>query len=103
MRVSSGNSFCWETEVPLALKGDYDPNFTAEMMVTRKIQAYKKIEIKILMSQILWSSSNVLHHFFFKIVLFRFVFLRLRIFLLVWILLNAMKCLPLLRNMSRRF
>lgn len=32
MRVSSGNSFCWETEVPLTLKGEYDPNFTAEMM-----------------------------------------------------------------------
>lgn len=33
MRVSSGNSFCWETEVPLALRGEYDPNFTAEMMI----------------------------------------------------------------------
>jgi 3-hydroxyisobutyrate dehydrogenase-like beta-hydroxyacid dehydrogenase len=22
----------WETEVPLVLKGEYDPNFTAEMM-----------------------------------------------------------------------
>ena len=32
MRVSSGNSFMWETEVPLALRGEYDPNFTAEMM-----------------------------------------------------------------------
>ena len=32
MRVSSGNSFCWETEVPLVLRGEYDPNFTAEMM-----------------------------------------------------------------------
>lgn len=32
MRVSSGNSFCWETEVPLVLQGDYYPNFTAEMM-----------------------------------------------------------------------
>ena len=25
MRVSSGNSFCWETEVPRMLKGDYYP------------------------------------------------------------------------------
>jgi len=33
MRVSSGNSFCWETEVPRMLKGDYYPDFTAEMMV----------------------------------------------------------------------
>ena len=32
MRVSSGNSFFWETEVPLVLRGEYDPNFTAEMM-----------------------------------------------------------------------
>jgi len=32
MRVSSGNSFCWETEVPRMLKGDYFPDFTAEMM-----------------------------------------------------------------------
>ena len=32
MRVSSGNSFMWETEVPLVLRGEYDPNFTAEMM-----------------------------------------------------------------------
>ncbi len=32
MRVSSGNSFCWETEVPLVLTGSYDPNFTARMM-----------------------------------------------------------------------
>lgn len=32
MRVSSGNSFCWETEVPRMLKGDYYPDFTAEMM-----------------------------------------------------------------------
>lgn len=31
-RVSSGNSFCWETEVPLVLQGSYDPNFTAKMM-----------------------------------------------------------------------
>lgn len=33
MRVSSGNSFCWETEVPRMLKGDYYPDFTAEMML----------------------------------------------------------------------
>jgi 3-hydroxyisobutyrate dehydrogenase len=32
MRISSGNSFCWETEVPRMLKGDYYPDFTAEMM-----------------------------------------------------------------------
>lgn len=32
MRVSSGASFCWDTEVPLVLQGSYDPNFTAEMM-----------------------------------------------------------------------
>jgi len=32
MRVSSGNSFCWETEVPRMLRGDYYPDFTAEMM-----------------------------------------------------------------------
>merc|ERR1719160_2040369 len=32
IRVSSGNSFCWETEVPRMLKGDYYPDFTAEMM-----------------------------------------------------------------------
>lgn len=32
MRVSSGNSFFFETEVPLVLRGEYDPNFTAEMM-----------------------------------------------------------------------
>ena len=32
MRVSSGNSFCWETEVPRMLKGDYYPDFTAKMM-----------------------------------------------------------------------
>ena len=33
MRVSSGNSFCWETEVPRMLKGDYYPDFTAAMML----------------------------------------------------------------------
>lgn len=33
MRVSSGNSFCWETEVPRMLRGDYYPDFTAEMML----------------------------------------------------------------------
>ena len=33
MRVSSGNSFCWETEVPRMLKGDYFPDFTAQMML----------------------------------------------------------------------
>jgi 3-hydroxyisobutyrate dehydrogenase len=32
MRVSSGNSFCWETEVPRMIKGDYYPDFTAKMM-----------------------------------------------------------------------
>ena len=32
MRVSSGNSFCWETEVPRMLRGDYYPDFTADMM-----------------------------------------------------------------------
>ena len=32
MRVSAGNSFCWETEVPRVLQGDYYPDFTAEMM-----------------------------------------------------------------------
>ena len=32
MRISSGNSFCWETEVPRMLKGDYYPDFTAKMM-----------------------------------------------------------------------
>ena len=32
MRVSSGNSFCWETEVPLTLRGEYSPNFMAAMM-----------------------------------------------------------------------
>ena len=32
MRLSSGNSFCWETEVPRMLKGDFYPDFTAEMM-----------------------------------------------------------------------
>ncbi len=32
IRLSSGNSFCWETEVPRMLKGDYYPDFTAEMM-----------------------------------------------------------------------
>lgn len=32
MRVSAGNSFCWETEVPLALKGNYYPDFTSAMM-----------------------------------------------------------------------
>ena len=32
MRVSSGNSFCWEVEVPRMLKGDYYPDFTAKMI-----------------------------------------------------------------------
>jgi len=32
MRVSSGNSFCWETEDPRMLKGNYYPDFTADMM-----------------------------------------------------------------------
>ena len=32
MRISSGNSFFWETEVPLTLRGEYSPNFTAAMM-----------------------------------------------------------------------
>ncbi len=32
MRLSSGNSFCWETEVPRMLKGDFYPDFTAAMM-----------------------------------------------------------------------
>jgi len=32
MRISSGNSFCWETEAPRMLRGDYFPDFTAEMM-----------------------------------------------------------------------
>eukprot|EP00451_Oxyrrhis_marina_P002936 CAMPEP_0204271124 /NCGR_PEP_ID=MMETSP0468-20130131/19280_1 /ASSEMBLY_ACC=CAM_ASM_000383 /TAXON_ID=2969 /ORGANISM="Oxyrrhis marina" /LENGTH=335 /DNA_ID=CAMNT_0051246741 /DNA_START=36 /DNA_END=1043 /DNA_ORIENTATION=+ len=33
IRVSSGNSFCWETEVPLVLRGSYEPDFAAELMV----------------------------------------------------------------------
>merc|ERR1712070_974641 len=33
IRISSGNSFCWETEVPLTLQGSYWPDFTAENMV----------------------------------------------------------------------
>lgn len=32
MRISSGNSYCWETEVPRMLKGDYYPDFTSKMM-----------------------------------------------------------------------
>jgi len=32
IRVSAGNSYCWETEVPRMLKGDYYPDFTAQMM-----------------------------------------------------------------------
>lgn len=32
MRVSSGNSFCWETEFARVADGTYRPDFTAEMM-----------------------------------------------------------------------
>lgn len=32
MRVSSGNSFCWETEFARVADGTYYPDFTAEMM-----------------------------------------------------------------------
>eukprot|EP00510_Aplanochytrium_minuta_P001532 CAMPEP_0184021018 /NCGR_PEP_ID=MMETSP0954-20121128/9679_1 /TAXON_ID=627963 /ORGANISM="Aplanochytrium sp, Strain PBS07" /LENGTH=380 /DNA_ID=CAMNT_0026302959 /DNA_START=128 /DNA_END=1271 /DNA_ORIENTATION=- len=32
IRVSAGNSYCWESEVPRMLRGDYYPDFTAEMM-----------------------------------------------------------------------
>jgi len=32
MRVSSGNSFCWETEFARVVDGTYFPDFTAEMM-----------------------------------------------------------------------
>lgn len=32
MRVSSGNSFCWETEFARVVDGTYYPDFTAEMM-----------------------------------------------------------------------
>lgn len=33
MRVSSGNSFCWETEVPIMLQDNFDPIFTSKMML----------------------------------------------------------------------
>lgn len=33
VRVSSGNSFCWETEFPRMVDGSYFPDFTAEMML----------------------------------------------------------------------
>ena len=42
MRVSSGNSFCWETEVPRMLKGDYFPDFTAQMML--KVTAHMQCQ-----------------------------------------------------------
>merc|ERR1719191_1922306 len=32
VRVSSGNSFCWETEYARVADGTYTPDFTAEMM-----------------------------------------------------------------------
>jgi len=32
MRISSGNSFCWETEFARVADGTYKPDFTAEMM-----------------------------------------------------------------------
>jgi 3-hydroxyisobutyrate dehydrogenase len=32
MRISSGNSFCWETEFARVAEGSYYPDFTAEMM-----------------------------------------------------------------------
>jgi len=32
MRISSGNSFCWETEFARVIDGSYFPDFTAEMM-----------------------------------------------------------------------
>jgi len=32
MRISSGNSFCWETEFARVVDGTYFPDFTAEMM-----------------------------------------------------------------------
>jgi len=32
MRISSGNSFCWETEFARVADGTYFPDFTAEMM-----------------------------------------------------------------------
>mmetsp|Transcript_13165 Transcript_13165/g.27526 ORF Transcript_13165/g.27526 Transcript_13165/m.27526 type:complete len:365 (-) Transcript_13165:65-1159(-) len=32
MRISSGNSFCWETEFARVMDGSYYPDFTAEMM-----------------------------------------------------------------------
>jgi len=32
MRISSGNSFCWETEFARVADGTYTPDFTAEMM-----------------------------------------------------------------------
>jgi 3-hydroxyisobutyrate dehydrogenase len=32
IRISSGNSFCWETEFARAFDGTYFPDFTAEMM-----------------------------------------------------------------------
>jgi len=32
MRISSGNSFCWETEFARVADGSYCPDFTAEMM-----------------------------------------------------------------------
>ena len=33
MRVSSGNSFCWETEFARVVDGTYYPDFSAEMML----------------------------------------------------------------------
>ncbi|CAJ1377324.1 unnamed protein product [Effrenium voratum] len=32
MRISSGNSFCWETEFARVMDGTYYPDFTSEMM-----------------------------------------------------------------------
>ena len=48
MRVSSGNSFCWETEVPRMMKGDYYPDFTSKMMhkdITLGLDLGKKFDV----------------------------------------------------------
>ena len=48
MRVSSGNSFCWETEVPRMMKGDYYPDFTSKMMhkdITLGLVLGKKFDV----------------------------------------------------------
>jgi len=45
MRVSSGNSFCWETEFARVVDGTYYPDFTAEMMA-KDIQLGQEIARK---------------------------------------------------------